>query len=108
MLYSGVRAACGDAGAGPLAPWRQPDALYGGCSSGVERWTVAPEAAGSKPVIHPIHWQRAPSARVAGGLMAAALSRRAHSAPFASRVGPPSNRTSLDSPRGTREAFSAL
>ena len=29
------------------------DRSYGGCSSGVERWTVAPEAAGSKPVIHP-------------------------------------------------------
>ncbi len=40
--------------------WRAPtptgggaQALHGGCSSGVERWTVAPEAAGSKPVTHP-------------------------------------------------------
>src|SRR5437867_1711285 len=35
--------------------WRLATAvqLYGGCSSGVERLTVAQEVAGSKPVTHP-------------------------------------------------------
>ncbi len=56
MLYSGVGAdAVRGTGDGFLAEadrWRRAGP-YGGCSSGVERWTVAPEAAGSKPVIHP-------------------------------------------------------
>ena len=46
--WSGLRGAARRAVASAKA-----DSPYGGCSSGVERWTVAPEAAGSKPVIHP-------------------------------------------------------
>src|SRR5579884_707688 len=35
--------------------------LYGGCSSRVEHWTVAPGVGGSKPLIHPSIYKQHPS-----------------------------------------------
>ena len=44
---------CGSCGPCRAARSRRRRPPYGACSSGVERWTVAPEVAGSKPVTHP-------------------------------------------------------
>ena len=77
---------CGSCGPCRAARSRRRRPPYGACSSGVERWTVAPEAAGSKPVTHPSTFVRPAShgrpiaALWACGLLLAALGapRRPH------------------------------